>query len=299
MNRVIILGLDALEYNKVEELDLRYLKQKEYGKTNVPITEGWKEPATVIVWPCFITGCQPKQMGYTAPILFVQPFQFLLDKFYFPMRNYMFKNKYVEDVSEKKVSQDVLNILKDTTRKSKIARHPEKKDIKAPTLFDNSFKCCHKYIPVYDEPMDTLARWDIFNVMEDSSKKWDFINKYRKEIKTKKDELFDLLEEDYELIMMYWYCLDGIQHALFKDKLCIDEFYIRFNSLVKEIQDNTSKEDMILVISDHGQEKGIHTPYGFYSCNHELGLKEPNICDFKKIIEEKLKNDNSKDTSKD
>ena len=30
--RVLILGIDALEYNLVEEWDLKYLKQKEYGK---------------------------------------------------------------------------------------------------------------------------------------------------------------------------------------------------------------------------------------------------------------------------
>ena len=292
MSKVVILGIDALEYNRVEKLNLSYLKQKEYGKTIVPITEGWKEPATVIVWPCFITGCEPKKMGYNAPILFKQPLQFFLDNLVFPLRNFMYKNKYVDNVEQKKMSQDLVNIFKDITKKSKFARHPERKDIKAPTLFDNSFKSAHCYIPVYDISMDTLARWDIFDVMNDPKKKNEFAFKYRKEIQDKKEELFQLLETDYKLIMMYWYCLDGIQHALFKDKITIDEFYIRFNSLVKEVQDRLSKDDLLLIVSDHGQENGIHTPYGFYSCNKELGLYKPHICDFKKIIEERLENDN-------
>lgn len=296
MNRVVILGLDALEYNIVERLDLNYLKQKEYGKTKVPITEGWKEPATVIVWPCFITGKEPKEMGYCSPILFKQPLQFVLNNMIYPVRNFMFKNKYADDVQDKKMSQDVVNIFKDITKKSKFARHPERKDIKAPTMFDNSFKSAHCYIPVYDISMDTLARWDIFDVMNDKKKKNKFCFKYRKEIKDKKEELLQLLDQDYELIMMYWYCLDGIQHALFKDKITIDEFYIRFNSLVKEVQDKLSKDDILLIISDHGQEKGIHTPYGFYSCNKKLGLNKPNITDFKEIIEDKL---NEKDIKKD
>ena len=298
MNRVIILGIDALEYNIVERLDLDYLKQKEYGKTIVPITEGWKEPATVIVWPCFITGCRPKEMGYNAPILFKQPLQFLLDKMVFPLRNFMYKTKYVDNVEQKKLSQDVVNIFKDITKRSKFARHPERKDIKASTLFDNSFKSKHCYIPVYDISMDTLARWDIFDAMDNPKIAYEFKTKYRKEIIDKKEELFELLEKDYELIMMYWYCLDGIQHALFKDRVTIDEFYIRFNSTVKEIRDRISKDDLLLIISDHGQEKGIHTPYGFYSCNQELGLNKPHICDFKKIIEERLENDNIKNPSK-
>jgi len=297
INRVVILGLDALEYNIVERLDLNYLKQKEYGKVKVPITEGWKEPATVIVWPCFITGKEPKEMGYSSPILFRQPLQFLLDNVVFPIRNFIYKTKYVDNVEEKKLSQDVTNIFKDVTKKSKFARHPERKDIKASTLFDNSFKSAHCYIPVYDISMDTLARWDIFDVMNNPKKKNEFCYKYRKEIKDKKEELFELLNMDYQVIMMYWYCLDGIQHALFKDKITIDEFYIRFNSVVKEVQDRLSKNDLLLVISDHGQEKGIHTPYAFYSSNKELGLNNPHICDFKGIIEERLKYDNIEDTS--
>ena len=43
--RVVILGIDALEYNRVEEWDLHHLKQQEYGKTIVPISEGFDEPA--------------------------------------------------------------------------------------------------------------------------------------------------------------------------------------------------------------------------------------------------------------
>jgi len=55
--RVLILGIDALEYNRVEEWDLKHLKQVEYGRTIVPLTnvKGENEPATVVVWPCFIT----------------------------------------------------------------------------------------------------------------------------------------------------------------------------------------------------------------------------------------------------
>ena len=294
MNRVVILAIDALEYNIVERLNLSYLKQKEYGKTVVPITKGWKEPSMLIVWSCFITGCEPNKMGYTAPILFRQPLQFILDKIGFHVRNFMFKEKYVEDVGEKKLSQDV-SIFKETTKQTKFTRYPEKKDIKAPTIFDNSFKSAHCYVPVYDISMDTLARWDIFDVMKNEAKKNEFCYKYRKEIKEKKEELFQLLNLDYQLIMMYWYCLDGVQHALFKDRITIDEFYIRFNSLVKEVKDKLSKDDMLLIVSDHGQEKGIHTSYGFYSCNKELGLNKPHICEFKKIIEEILYEKNKGD----
>ena len=62
--KVLILGIDALEYSLVEKWDLKHLKQKEYGKVIVPIYQGAGEPVTLVVWPCFITGKEPKDMGY-------------------------------------------------------------------------------------------------------------------------------------------------------------------------------------------------------------------------------------------
>ena len=45
---------------------------------------------------------------------------------------------------------------------------------------------------------------------------------------------------------------------------------------------------MILIVSDHGQENGLHTNYGFYSCNKKLDLDNPNISDFKDVIEKMI-----------
>ena len=39
--KVLILGIDALEYNRVIEWDLKHLKLKEFGKTEVPISRIW------------------------------------------------------------------------------------------------------------------------------------------------------------------------------------------------------------------------------------------------------------------
>ena len=72
--KVLILGIDAIEYDLIEEWNLKNLKQKEYGKIKVPITKNLDEPATEIVWPCFITGKEPEEMGFISTILYRQPF---------------------------------------------------------------------------------------------------------------------------------------------------------------------------------------------------------------------------------
>lgn len=288
--RVVILGIDALEYNLVEQWDLKNLKQKEYSKTIVPTIRGWKEPATVIVWPCFITGRKPEEMGFTTPILFIQPFKWFFENIHRPIRDFMFSNKYVGEVSEKKTGQEILNVFKVVTKKAGFTRVPSKKDIKASTFFDNkSFKSVHLHIPVYDEELDTLERWMIFDVMDRKMDVSDFAAKYDKELKDRCNELMHYVEKkNWDLIMMYWYCLDPIQHALFKDKIKIMNYYLKFNEFVGELEKKLSEDDIILIISDHGQEKGIHTPYGFYSCNKKLGLKNPSVIEFRDIIEKEL-----------
>jgi len=280
--KVVILGIDALEYNLVEEWNLKHLKQTEYGKTVVPMIKGWKEPATVIVWPCMITGVEPEEMGFTTPILFVQPFKWFFEYIHRPIRDFIFRHKYVEEVSDKKTSQEVLNVFKDVTKNAGLTRPPSKKDIKASTIFDNNkFKSVHLHIPVYDEELDTLERWVIFDVMDKKMKTSDFVDKYEQEFKERTQEVMTILKKDnWDLFMTYFYCLDPIQHALFNKKLTIMNWYLKFNEFVGNLKKKLPKDTILLIVSDHGQEKGIHTTYGFYSCNKKLGLENPKIIEF-------------------
>jgi len=50
---IIVLAIDALEYNLVIEFNCNNLKQKFYGKTN--ITE-FSEPRTMVLWSSFMSG---------------------------------------------------------------------------------------------------------------------------------------------------------------------------------------------------------------------------------------------------
>ena len=90
--------------------------------------------------------------------------------------------------------------------------------------------------------------------------------------------------------MQYFYVLDGIQHVFFKNKMKMMNYYMLFNEFVGKVKENISDDTMVLVISDHGQENGLHTPYGFYSSNIKLGLKNPKISDFKGLIEKRIIN---------
>ena len=62
--KVFILALDALEYDFVERWDLKYLKQKVYGRIELGerYNPSWgDEPYTPIVFHSFISGLPPEK----------------------------------------------------------------------------------------------------------------------------------------------------------------------------------------------------------------------------------------------
>ncbi len=50
---VVVLAIDALEYDLVEEFDCENLKQKAYGKTDI---SEFDQPRTMVLWSSFMTG---------------------------------------------------------------------------------------------------------------------------------------------------------------------------------------------------------------------------------------------------
>ncbi len=50
---VVVLAVDALEYDKIEEFNCVNMKQTVYGKTDI---SEFKEPRTIVLWSSFMTG---------------------------------------------------------------------------------------------------------------------------------------------------------------------------------------------------------------------------------------------------
>ena len=50
---IVVLAIDALEYEKVEEFNCENLKQEHYGKTNI---SEFSQPRTMVLWSSFMTG---------------------------------------------------------------------------------------------------------------------------------------------------------------------------------------------------------------------------------------------------
>jgi predicted AlkP superfamily phosphohydrolase/phosphomutase len=294
--RVLILGIDALDYDLVNKWDLKNLKQLEYGKVIVPITKATVEPATEIVWPCFITGKEPKEMGFDSPVLYRQPYKWFYDHIY-SITPSQFDDVHPENIiSEKNTKRLFLDKISSILTKIGFFYHPSRSDIKAPTLFDNnSLKTAHFHIPVYDKDPFPEYRKQIVDVIMKKISVSEFNEECKRSFNDRANKLIQYLKNnnDWNLVMMYWFCLDAIQHAFFNNKLKIMDFYLMFNEFIGALKSKLTSETLLLIISDHGQKKGIHTNYGFYSCNKKLSLINPNIIEFKEILEREITKKNN------
>jgi len=281
--KVLILGIDALEYTLVEKWDLKYLKQKEYGKVTVPINKSVGEPSTLEVWTSFITGKLPGEYGYEGLMVYKQPIKWFMEH-----RNPKHKqhNNIIETRNKKR---KVLDLASLSLMKLKLGERPSRKHITVSTIFDNPKSFAH-HIPIYcDDAFPEYRKHTATDALENESFKPIYEKGCKKEFDERTNEVRTFLNDDsWNLCLEYFFLLDGIQHVFFKNKTTILNWYLKFNEFVGEISKKIPNDVMLLVVSDHGQINGLHTPYAFYSSNIKLNQKPKSITDFKGIIEAKL-----------
>jgi predicted AlkP superfamily pyrophosphatase or phosphodiesterase len=285
IERVLVLGIDALEYHLVEKWNLENLQQEKYGKTELPIYSG-EEPNTRIIWPCFITGRMPREMGYVTHRVFKQPLQILVNMV-FPKVKFLM-NPQSDDPSDA--------VERKTTMKSRLmstayrllkqwglVRNPTRADIGADTMFEAIPDSIHAHVPIYDEYIPPYAERTL-EAIENKAYRPVFEMKCKNELNRRSSEVFRWLKnQEWQLAMQYFWCLDGIQHVFFNNEKKMAEFYLRFDEFVGKLQTRIADDTLLMVVSDHGQHKGVHTDHGFYSVNMPLELENPKLIDFKQI----------------
>ena len=291
INKVLVLGIDALDYELVKEWKLKNLQQAECGKLELPIYPG-EEPNTRIIWPCFITGKMPNKMGYVTGNVFKPPLQFFVNKFSPRVKSLLNpQSDEPSDILKRKASNKIQfsNQLYRRLKKLDLVKKPSREDIKASTIFENVEKSIHSHIPIYDEYLPSYSD-KVVKAIENKTYRQIFEMHCTREFNLRSNEVFDWWKrkKEWDLYMNYFWCLDGIQHAFFNNIKRIAKFYIMFDEFVGKLRKVLDDDTLLLIVSDHGQKKGIHTNYGFYSVNKPLGLKHPRLIEFKQIVEELL-----------
>lgn len=286
--RCVILGLDGCEHKFVEKINLKNLKQKEYGKAKIP-KECYKEvtgtyfekvlePSTPLVWFSFLTGqLPPKDLN---------PFESRENEILQRLQTLAIKFGL-----DKIKGKNILRLLGLPKKYSLRKAH----DI--PTIFDLVEKSYALNVPFISENWSIVlgAKPENFNNFNDFI---DFVlGKQLIQFDKIRNETLHFLKRnhDWNLFMVYSKILDAYGELSFSNTKQLFDIYLSIDSFVKQIKSLVDeKECLILAISDHGIERmgktkfGKHSNYAFYSVNRRLDLNLPSITDFYYLLKKLL-----------
>mgnify|MGYP000642665177 CR=1 FL=1 len=260
MPRIIILGLDGLEYDFVERWNLKNLKQREFGKLEVPINKDLGVPMSPEVWAAFLTGKYLPGLEFTrTPIV-----DFILEALRFMRKR--------------------IPVSLGLGRRIRIKvplRFPE---LKERTFLDltNSKEI---NVPYYSYDHKIFKIMNQFNAGKLSLREAvnEVLNVY---IYRKRRILYEFENlGDFDVIFAFMHFPDALQHLLLNKPLAIRELYFDLDSYVSRLKRRVDAS-MFLIVSDHGfdLETKEHSMHGFYSSNVPLDPRPRRITDFYNLI---------------
>lgn len=259
--KILIIGLDALEYELVVKLNLKALMQKQYGKLFIPgelhHPEAKDIPYTPLVWGTLLTGKNPKE--HKAKSIWV------------------YRNKILEKirwippfkwVKSKKKFLKLLGIEPKMT----VFR------IKTITIFDQCNPSIAVNVPGINWWDDWVGRISSLQRAGEFEEAINLAFRYASEVFTSFEQKVRHIS-NYRLAMVYTNLLDTLGHLCwYKCKEKLIRGYKLVNLKVPRII-KYAKPDIIVVISDHGMKgssdgvTGTHSNYMFWSINIDYKFK--------------------------
>ncbi len=276
-NDVLVVAFDGADYEYISKNNMSKLKQKEFGR--IDNDTKISQRVTSELFASFITG--QTQEEHTAEGLRryenekIDWFESKLGKKWPLIKFRGIRETLYENINT------ISGGYKRTYKKSDLAKE---------TLFEKIENSKALNVPSYSEnswidmwAAIILKKHGVNSVLRHANAEFNY----------RKKELFDSLENDYNLLMAHFHYIDTIQDLFHKfnteqgGKEKIKEAYKETSELAGEIRQN-AKFDTVIFMSDHGLPEGNeHNKNAFYSCNHELFPDTtPHITDFHdKILE--------------
>jgi hypothetical protein len=279
--RVTIVGIDGLDYDIVEEMDLRYLKQQFYTKLSIPdecyikiSSTGERTPWTPLCWMAIITGRTPQEE-------------------LIPEREEIYKNKLIESlrwklgpylsrIKGKRKFLRKLGFINSRRRGEKFHTSDGPISRKINTIFNLVDRSINFNIPTYSEtfrlkPKKKIDGKELLGYMNKES---DLMKEYTLSVLNRK--------ADYDLFMTYTRILDGYGHQSFRTEIFYNH-YRMMDLFMKEVSEKI--DEALLIISDHGFQKleytksgGKHSDEAYFSSNTQITTKIDSLLDVYNVV---------------
>lgn len=281
--KLLIIGLDGLDYDIILRWNLKNYLQKYHGKHYVGFACKLYTP---ILWSMFLTGINVEKHGYDLEKLkdkrTLESF-----KYGFLRKMYMLRRK----IPLKKLGiRPILSML-GLVRKypSSIMPNYLIKQTFIEELKSRGFKTAAIEVPGYNEIVNekyrSLYRKYIFKSLTEKLK---FLREIINDCCNRVFKAQNLVLNGYDLVFVYLPLPDIAHHLLFKnlrETVELRKIYGKIMNIIKPLL-SLSKNYAILIVSDHGFniKENYHSQWGFWSLNIKPPFKPYKITDFKELI---------------
>ena len=249
----VILALDGLDYDLVERLDLKNLKQMKYGRLEVPINKILKQPSSPEVWASFLCGKH-------VVMMFKGRKRLRLMKFLIKMKRLL---PFISLGIGRKTTGGITGF-------GKLEEKSWAENENVLTIG----------VPYFDYTNEVFEAQAEFAETKDLVKlKMIILKDYLKKSKLAIKSLKNIDVNKYKIVFVYLHYPDQINHLCFNDMEQVEAFYQALDTYAKKFA-SVVRNHHLLIISDHGAnfKTGGHSQMGFISSNN--GIKLP-----KSIIE--------------
>ena len=273
MCRVCILAYDALDPYLVKRFRLRYIRQEFHGIVDVSM---FPLVATPIIWASFITGRYPHEHGVV-----------MSREWKIPLLPRLFRKIMLSRSGSKTVAAVVgrgpiyklyVNIPRFIARPFE-ADYYRRRGVK--TIFDYARRPAAVDVPAFNQSERALElKGGTLKVVERRMPYRAYASALWEYHRRKKRLLLKVLDGGgYDLVMFHFEIADLIGHLRRGNIIEMWKVYNDLNALARKVREKVGDESLVLIVSDHGMKPirpgglyGIHSPYGFWSSNLDIGL---------------------------
>jgi hypothetical protein len=272
-SKIIILGIDGLDYYLVKKWKLQNLMQKTYCKLDL---SDYRVKVTPPIWGSMITGKIDEEVMdvWIRAAQFVNLKSDVKQKWwaeivtrFLPHIPAAVKNKVLFRLLER-MGENPFEVTSNYVNEKKLTNIFQ--------FFKNPWT---NGIPSYGRLDNTPERRNLFE-RATSGEKTNLRDYEIKNYKKDKIQLFSILEKDgYDLIFWYTALIDSLGHLYIGKKLTLMKYYLEINKLVGEVREKYN-DCQIYIVSDHGMEEvergwGMHSDYAFFSSNTGERINKP------------------------
>jgi hypothetical protein len=271
--RIIVLGIDGLEYNLVEKWRLKNIMQKTYCKLDL---SDYKVVVTPPIWGSMITGKIDEEImkmwEKTSEI-----------SGHFDLKTNV-KQKWWARIGANVLPHSVQEWIWSNFFEKRIGDPIESStnyviEKNQTNIFQFFEKPWTNGIPSYGRAYTGPTEKKLLNKVFHGEKK-PYIDYAIDNYQNDKIQLLSAIEKkEYDIIFWYAPLLDKLGHIYIKSPLTLMNYYLEINEVVEKVKEKCD-DSCIYVISDHGMEPykgiwGMHSDHAFFSSNTGETIDKP------------------------